>query len=99
VTHACAIHPQHAVFKKLKVTLFFSQSSFVLIDLVVSFVSQRCRTTTAVLTGEATTVGGAVAAMEATATATTAMAVGTGTVAEIVMAVKVDTESKSRFYY
>ena len=61
-------------------------------------VSQKCPTTTAVLIGEATTVGEAAAAMEATVTATTAMAVETATVAEIAMAVEaalVDTESKS----
>ena len=65
-------------------------------------VSLKCRTTTAVLTGEATTVGGAAAAMEATATAMTAMAVETATVAEIAMAVEealVDMESKSKFHY
>ena len=64
--------------------------------------SLKCRTTTAVLTGEATTVGeAAAAAMEATATGTTAMVVETATVAEIAMAVEealVDTESKSKFH-
>ncbi len=99
VTHALFIPNTRFFDQEAKRSLFFSQSSFVLIDLVVSFVSQRCRTTIEVLTGEATTVGGVVEAMEATATATTAMAVGTDTVAEIVMAVKVDTESKSRFYW
>ena len=66
--------------------------------------SLKCRTTTAVLIGEATTVGeaAAAAAMEATATGTTAMVVETATVAEIAMAVEealVDTESKSKFRY
>ena len=83
--------------KRRQVTSFFRSLHF---RLTRSFICvPKCPTTTAVLTGEATTVGGAVAATEATATATTAMAVGTATVAEIVMAVKVvlvDMENKSK---
>lgn len=79
-------------------TFFFRSIHF---RLTRSFLCvSKCPTITAVLTGEATTVGGAAAATEATATATTAMAVETATVAEIVMAVKValvDTENKSKF--
>ena len=84
--------------------LYLSQKarSFRIFDRLGRFsVSQKCRTTTVVLTGEAMTVGEAAAAMEATATATTAMAVETATVAEIAMAVEealVDTESKSKFH-
>ena len=97
---------EHAALQEAKGhVLYLSQiaCSFHIFDRLDRFsVSQKCRTTTVVLTGEAMTVGeAAVAAMEATATATTAMAVETATVAEIAMAVEealVDTESKSKFY-
>lgn len=87
---------EHAVSRRHKNLAFFAIFDYV----VFFFRLSKCRTTTAVLTVEAMTVGEAVVAMEATAMATTAMAVGTATVAEIAMAVKaalVDTANKSKF--